>query len=55
MWPQYIYLALSVLGLGFILAKHGQPQPNYNIVGSLIAWTISLTLLCYGGFFKGMM
>ncbi len=31
MLPQIIYLLLLSLGLGVIMAKHGEPQRPYNI------------------------
>ena len=54
MWPQYVYLCLMLLGLGVVLAKHGEPQKNYNIWASLFADIIILGLLYFGGFFKGL-
>jgi hypothetical protein len=50
-WPQLIYLALSVLGLGIAIAKHGQPREPYNVVHSLIAICLAWPLLWWGGFF----
>lgn len=51
-WPQITYLVLMALSLGVHLAKHGQPAPQYNILRSLLAISIVLTVLTFGGFFK---
>lgn len=50
-WPQYTYLALTLLGLGLVWGKHGEPRDNYNVGTSLLATVISLWLLWAGGFF----
>lgn len=55
MWPQYTYLALVVLGLGFVIAKHGEPRSPHNLWVSLIATAIALSLLHAGGFFNGLL
>lgn len=55
MWPQYTYTILTLLGLGIIIAKHGEPQKPYNAVVSIIASGLGFFLLYMGGFFKGMM
>lgn len=49
--PALIYLALTLLGLGVVLAKHGQPRPDYNIGVTLVNTAISIGLLYWGGFF----
>jgi hypothetical protein len=54
MWPQYTYLALSFLGVGVVLAKHGEPSKPHNIWTTLTATGIVYFLLYQGGFFKGM-
>lgn len=55
MWPQYTWLALALVGTGIVIAKHGQPQSNYNAWSSLISTGLVFCLLYAGGFFKGMM
>lgn len=38
----YILIGLQILGLGFSMAKHGQPRGNYDfwtvLIGCLIEW-----------------
>lgn len=52
-WPQIVYLALTVLGMGFILAQHGRPKTGtYNFVSSLCVSLFCLWLLWMGGFFS---
>lgn len=52
-WPEYTYLALTVLGLGYVTAKHGQPKEDgYNVVTSLVTTAVVLFLLWWGGFFS---
>ncbi len=52
-WPQYLYLSLTVLSLGFILAKHGEykPRSEYNFFFSFVWAVIWLFILTVGGFF----
>lgn len=51
-WPQGIYLALVLIGLGVAAAKHGQPKTGtYSFWVSLPASAILLGLLAWGGFF----
>lgn len=49
--PQIIYLALMFLGMGVIAAKHGQPHKPYNFGATMVAATITIVLLAWGGFF----
>ena len=52
MLPQIIVLILLGMGLGMDLISHGKPRDTqYNIWASLIATTITLGLLYWGGFF----
>jgi hypothetical protein len=50
--PQIIYLAITILGLGYQIANHGKPRSNENAIAALIATAISLALLYWGGFFS---
>ena len=52
-WPQAIYLALTLLGLGVEISRHGEPKKpgRYNAVSTLIATVVVLSLLYWGGFF----
>lgn len=47
-----IYLALSFIGLGVALAKHGEPRGDYNFWHTLIAFLIEIGLLYGAGLFK---
>ncbi len=49
--PQFILLALIVLGMGTAAVKHGEPQPNYNFVATLVSAVIQIAILAWGGFF----
>lgn len=52
MIPQLIYLALTVLGLGLHVAKHGEPKENkYNVLRYLFNSIVTITILYYGHFF----
>lgn len=53
-YPQIIYIALSLLGVGVVTAKHGQPRGNYSIFTTLFAEAIMVALLYWGGFFDGI-
>ena len=47
-----ILLTLNVLGLGIVLAKHGEPKEgNYNFWTTLIVTIITITLYYYAGLF----
>jgi hypothetical protein len=50
-WPQYAYLALTFLGLGISIAKHGEPRSPHNFGHDVIATALILWLLIAGGFF----
>jgi hypothetical protein len=50
-WPQITYLALSMLGLGVTMAKHGESKGEYNVLASLIVSIILIWILGCGGFF----
>lgn len=50
-WPQYAYAALTMLGLGVSLQRHGQRKTGeHNIVADVIATAIIVWLLYMGGF-----
>lgn len=53
--PQYIYLALFMLGVGVSLANHGKERKPENFFSTMIAGSIIIALLVWGGFFEGMM
>jgi hypothetical protein len=51
--PQIIILVVNVLGIGFAMAKHGEPRnEKYNFFITLIAAIIEIVILSYGGFFN---
>lgn len=51
-WPQYVYLALTLIGLGIEVERHGEPKTGaHNCVTTLIATVLVLWLLHAGGFF----
>jgi hypothetical protein len=50
-WPQLIYIALCVLGLGYCIAKEGQPRDPHNLFSSLFGSILVWALLWWGGFF----
>ena len=50
--PQIIVIVLYILSLGLALGKHGQPRNDkYNFGVTLIATSIMIALLYWGGFF----
>ena len=49
--PQIIWIALSCLGLGLAIAKHGEPREPYDATAVAVSFVISATLLWWGGFF----
>ena len=51
-WPQITYIVLSVLSVGYVLAKDGQPRDPYSFWQSVIGACISFGLLYAGGFFS---
>lgn len=51
--PQLIYIGLTLMGIGSIISKHGQPRiGRYNVWSSLISTSVILLLLYAGGFFS---
>ena len=51
--PQMIYIVLDLLGLGIILAKHGERKDgHYNFWFRLLSTTITFMILYSGGFFS---
>lgn len=50
-WPQGIYLALTLFGLGVVVAKHGKPREAYDATITTIGTALILGLLYWGGFF----
>ena len=49
--PQICYIVIITLGLGIVLAKHREPQGDYNFFITLIAVAIQIGLLILDGFF----
>lgn len=53
-WPQYAYIGLTLLGLGFVLAKTGEPKTGkYSFWASVFSTALVLWLLYEGGFWTG--
>lgn len=51
-WPQVIWCALALLGLGIHVARHGEPlRGKYSAGGQLLSILIAIALLAWGGFF----
>ena len=50
-WPQLTYLFLVILGLGYAVAKHGEPQLPWSMFRSMLGAAIAFYLLYEGGFF----
>lgn len=51
-WPQLTWLCLMLVGLGIILAKHGEREDGRYNVYRTGAITLGLAvILYYGGFF----
>lgn len=51
-WPQIVWIALSAMGLGISLIKHGeQRKSNYNFWVTLISLGFEMLILWKGGFF----
>ncbi len=49
---QLIYLALTLVGFGFVISKHGQPKKEkHNIWVSLFSSGVVMFVLFKGGFF----
>lgn len=53
-WPQAVYLALSIFGLGFYAVKHGTPRDPYHFGWAIFGEFCLISLLYCGGFFKGL-
>lgn len=51
-WPQITYIVLTALGLGLVLAKHGQPRKPFDFWDTAISSGLVLGLLYAGGFFS---
>lgn len=56
MLPSLVYLFLTAMGLGLIMAKHGQPRDEeYNIWTSLFAQIVVFAILYWGNFFTPLL
>ena len=52
-WPQAIYIALTLIGLGVAFQQHGSPKTGqHNAWATLLASAIIISLLYWGGFFS---
>ena len=51
-WPQIVWIALSAIGIGIALVKHGKPRKSYyNFWVTLISLGLEVLVLYNGGFF----
>ena len=50
-WPQYVFAALTLVGIGISLANHGKPRTPESFWRTLFAALFELWLLKEGGFF----
>ena len=54
--PQLVYLAMSLMGMGLAMARHGQPKTGKNNFWSDIFITAIIFYILYsGGFFDGLL
>jgi hypothetical protein len=53
-WPQYTYLAIIMISLGFTIGLHGQQLGRANAWMRASWVVVALFLLWKGGFFNGM-
>ncbi len=52
-WPEYVYLGFTMLGLGYIMSRDGEPREgNHSIWISGIVTALVNFLLYMGGFFS---
>lgn len=52
-WPQITMAVLYAIGVGFSIAKHGEPRTGtHNMWNSLISVLLGIWLLNEGGFWK---
>lgn len=53
-WPEWIWVVLSLLGLGRVLAKHGEMEEpsRYDFRISAVVTAAMAGLLYWGGFFS---
>lgn len=50
-WPQLVYLALLLIGVGVAAAKDGQPREAWSFWWTLVGAGLAIWLLYMGGFF----
>ncbi|NIK62600.1 hypothetical protein [Xanthomonas cannabis] len=54
-WPQALYLALLLIGLGIDISKHREMKKpeRHNAIAHFIGSLLICLLLYWGGFFSG--
>lgn len=53
-WPEGIWMAISLFGLGSAAMNHGKPRDDkYNFHGKIFSLIVYMVLLYFGGFFTG--
>lgn len=56
MWPQIVYVVLTLIGIGVAMEQHGKPRKgNYNFFITLAAAALAWFLLWKGGFFAPLL
>lgn len=55
MVPQIIFLILSGISLGAAIARDGEPRPHYCCVREFFGLLLINGLLCWGGFYDGIL
>lgn len=54
-WPQWVWLVLALLGIGWNMGKHGEPRTGkYDVWGAIIATGFMAWVFFKGGFFAGV-
>lgn len=53
-WPQWLLLILFFIGVVMAAYEHGKPRKPENLFVHLIATAITLIILIFGGFFRGL-
>ena len=55
-YPALIYIILSAIGVGIVLARHGKAKDeSYNFFSTLFHSSILWAILYWGGFFDSIL
>ncbi len=55
MWPQFVYLALFLVGFGVLVSRLGEPKTDTYDWADLFASLFVLWILYMGGFFDKLL